>query len=204
MNQNKWILAIWVLGLLIRVPDISRVPLDTHHIRQSDTSAIIRNMQRDGIDLLHPRIDWGGPKPVTVESELPLYNAMAALVLQDTPIQSPDGYRRTRLLSLMIWSAMVWVTVAWIRRWWPHLTVLSMTLLVLSPLSVVFSQTIQPDMLAVMLLMVATERISAFRNPMLRMQNCQCLLDCALSSQGWSKERCCLRFRFCSYFEEGI
>jgi hypothetical protein len=49
--------------------------------RECDTQAIARNFHRFGLDLLRPRIDWGGDGPGFVESELPLYTAGVALLL---------------------------------------------------------------------------------------------------------------------------
>jgi hypothetical protein len=50
--------------------------------RECDTQAIARNFSRYGVDLLRPRIDWGGDGPGYVESEMPLYTAGVALLLQ--------------------------------------------------------------------------------------------------------------------------
>ncbi len=154
-----------VLGLLlaiaVRLPGIGNGPQDIHHVRQSDTSSIARNMARHGIDLLHPRIDWAGPDAGTVESELPLYNALVALGWPAQGAVPRGGYVWARLISVAAWLLGGVALALWVRRRLPGPLVPYLVLYGLSPLGIAFSRNIQPDALAVALLLVALERADA-------------------------------------------
>jgi hypothetical protein len=159
------LVLVLLAGLLLRVTAIDSPPLDSHHVRQSDTSSMARVMMREGSDLLNPRIDWAGPEAGPVESEFPLYQALVA-----------EGWRRlgspvgttyspsaawARGISVIAWLLGALALAAWVRRRvggpvWPCLL-----LFALSPLSVVFSRNIQPDSLAVALLLIGLERLDA-------------------------------------------
>lgn len=65
--------------------------------RQSDTQTIALNLLRPGSSLFYPSINWGGDGPGYVESELPLYAALVALVMRFTgPAEWPG-----QLVSLL-------------------------------------------------------------------------------------------------------
>ena len=153
------LLVLVALGL--RLFGLGNPPVDIHHVRQADTASIARNMARDGIDLLHPRIDWAGPDAGTVESELPLYNALVALGWSRSGPQGAAGWAWARLLSVLAWLGGAVALALWVRRrlpgpWWTCLV-----LYALSPLAIAFSRNVQPDALAVCLLLFALERADA-------------------------------------------
>ena len=171
----RWIKAVpWLLllavGLGVRLWGVTNTPLDGHHVRQTDTASMALIMCQEEIAPFFPRIHWAGPLAGTVESELPLYAALTAVVWRLTCDQcvtcSPIW---PRLLSVALWLlggvALAW----WVRRRlsgpaWPALV-----LYALSPLAVVFSRSIQPDALGVALLLWAlalADRSRDLRRPM--------------------------------------
>ncbi len=148
-------------AVAVRLPGLSNPPTDIHHVRQSDTASVARNMAREGIDPLHPRIDWAGPDAGTVESELPLYNALVAVGWSGSGAPRAAGWAWARGLSLLAWAGGALALLAWVRRRlsgpaWP-----SLVLYGLSPLAIAFSRNIQPDALAVCLLLCCLERADA-------------------------------------------
>ena len=74
------LLLLVVVGLIPRLYGLDRPLLVFHAWRQTETASIARNIWRDGLDFLHPRIDTNGNGPSVVESELQVYTlAVAAL-----------------------------------------------------------------------------------------------------------------------------
>lgn len=163
MSTRAAIIPILLLlvAVLVRLPGLANPPTDIHHVRQSDTASIARNMARDGIDLLNPRIDWAGPEAGTVESELPLYNALVALGWSRSGPRSAAGWVWARLLSLLAWFGGGLALLLWVRRRLPGPAWPCLVLYALSPLAVAFSRNVQPDALAVCLLLFALERADA-------------------------------------------
>ncbi len=156
------ILAMLVVAAIaLRLPGLGNPPQDAHHVRQSDTASIARIMARDGVDLLHPRIGWAGPSAGTVESELPLYNALVALGFPDEGPVTRAGYAVARSISVLAWlvgGIALWLLL---RRRFEGSAAPYLALYAFGPLAVVFSRTIQPDALSVCLLLLALERADA-------------------------------------------
>jgi len=158
-----WTLLIAV-GLGLRLVGVGQPPLDSHHIRQSDTASVARIMCRERLDPLHPRIHWAGPEAGTVESELPLYALITALGWRAGG--GCDGFFWPRLLSTLWWALGGLALALWLRRRsdapaWPFLL-----LYAFSPLAIVFSRNIQPDSMGVCLMlwaMLAAEHAGAAR-----------------------------------------
>lgn len=150
------LLVLLLLGAaLLRAPGITSPPTDIHHVRQSDTASIARNFAREGVDLLHPRIDWAGPDAGTVESELPLYGALTALgwrIVGGHPTAWP------RALSTLAWLLGGLGLLTLVRRRLDGPAWAYLALYLLSPLAIAFTRTIQPDALAIALLLWALER----------------------------------------------
>ena len=147
-----WTLLL-ALGLCVRLVGIGQPPLDSHHIRQSDTASVARIMCRERLDPLHPRIHWAGPEAGTVESELPLY-ALATAVGWRIGGQC-GGPVWPRSLSILWWALGGWALALWVRRRWGGSTWPALVLYTFSPLAVVFSRNIQPDAMGVCLLLWA-------------------------------------------------
>jgi len=164
-GSTALLLLLLAVGLALRVTALDAPPLDSHHVRQSDTASMARVMAREGTDLLHPRIAWAGPEAGTVESEFPLYQALVAVGWR--ALGEPVGAARSpsaawaRGVSVAAWLVGAFALIAWVRRrfggpTWPFLL-----LYCLSPLSVVFSRSIQPDPTAVAFLLLGLERLDA-------------------------------------------
>jgi len=155
------LLVLVALALTVRFISLQAPPVDVHHVRQADTASIARNMLREGIDILHPRIDWAGPDAGYVESELPIYGAMVAGLWRALgQIYLPD-HRVPRLVSIACWLLGGLLLLRVVRRRLRGPPWVYLLLYAFSPLAVVFSRNIQPDALAVLLLLLAIERADA-------------------------------------------
>lgn len=154
-------LVILLAAAIPRLFGLTAPPLDGHHVRQSDTASIARNMTREGVDLLHPRIDWAGPQAGYVESEMPLYAAAVAGLWRLASAGEDLPYALARGLSILCWLGGGIALLLLVRRrlpgpHWPYLL-----LYCFSPLGVVCSRSIQPDALATAMLLLACERADA-------------------------------------------
>jgi len=157
------LLALLVLcGILLRVSFLAAPPVDGHHVRQADTASIARVMARDTLSLWTPRIGWSGPEAGPVDAEFPLYSAIVAAGWKVMPGEPPWF---ARLLSVFFWLFGGIGLRRLLSRRFPDLTAaLPLALYVLSPLAVFLSRSIQPDALAVALLIWAWERADYARD----------------------------------------
>ncbi|HXW03718.1 MAG TPA: glycosyltransferase family 39 protein [Vicinamibacterales bacterium] len=73
------LLAILLLGIVLRFISISTPLLDAHGWRQIDTAAMARYFYEDSLNPLYPQVNWGG-RHGYVESEFPLVPWIAALL----------------------------------------------------------------------------------------------------------------------------
>jgi hypothetical protein len=74
--------AVLLVGIAVRVAYVGR-PFDyriSNPWRQSDYFAITRNFDREGLNILYPRIDWRGDQPGYAEMELPVLPWLGALL----------------------------------------------------------------------------------------------------------------------------
>ncbi|HNY11065.1 MAG TPA: dolichyl-phosphate-mannose--protein mannosyltransferase, partial [Candidatus Wallbacteria bacterium] len=78
--MNKKILLIVFMAFMIRFVNAGAPIIGVQQWRQCDTAAIARNFYESGMDIFHPRIDWGGNSPGFVESEFQLYPFIVALL----------------------------------------------------------------------------------------------------------------------------
>lgn len=163
--QQFLVFTLLIIGLFaVQYSSLSIPLLDTHHIRQTDTASIIRNMQRYGPTVFQPMVDWAGPEPQLVEMELPLYNLLMCWVLNGQPVESSAGVFSVRLASFGLWVCMLAIFHRFCRAVYPNLSGMAVLIVALSPLSFVFSRTVQPDFLALFFVTLALERAHAVKN----------------------------------------
>lgn len=78
-RPEAWLLAILVLGLLLRFHGLHNPILDHPGWRQGDTAAIARNFATLRLNIFYPQTDYDGPPPNYVELELQIVPFLAAL-----------------------------------------------------------------------------------------------------------------------------
>lgn len=151
MTRDRWLLAgLILLGLILRLPGLGRGTDRAHpHFlwRENDISSIARNYQREGMNILYPRIDWRGTGPGYTESEFPLYPWTIAVVQRVTGESALVG----RVISLVLSMATLIVFAALARGLLPPVAAAAAVgVMAVNPLFVGLSTAIvaEPLMLA--------------------------------------------------------
>lgn len=149
------ILVIFLIaaGVLLRLRDVSSLPIEMHSWRQLDTAALARNYASEGYRLFYPTIDWRGNTAGYVESELSLY-AYATAILYGV-----FGVNETvaRLLTIACWVISALLLFAIGRRGLglrPALFALAF-FAVLSPFGIFMGRVIMGDTTAQMFVLLA-------------------------------------------------
>jgi len=136
--------AAIAIGLVLRAADVAR-PIDHtsyHSWRECDLGMIARNFWRGDMNILYPRIDWGGDGPGLVESEFPLHAWLMALSYRLAGYHEVSG----RILSLAIALASLLAFHRLARRLLaPRQALLALAVFSLNPLYIRFATAIQPD-----------------------------------------------------------
>lgn len=144
MKHEKiiWI-VIFILGLGVRSTDLFH-PVDTGTWRESDESSIARNYYRNGMDFLHPQIDWGGYGPGYVESEFPVYPYLIALSFKLFGSWEPTG----RIISFLLSLGTLIIFFRLSRYLFNKRTAIAVScFFTLNPLLLIISNSIQPESL---------------------------------------------------------
>lgn len=149
-REGKRSLEIAVVGLAfiiavsLRVPSLLQPLVEHNAFRQTQTAYTALLYHRDGIDLLHPKLPVLGP-PFEVPFEFPLFQAMAALVMNLGV--SPDlAGRLTGLGCFLLTAFLLWGLV---RRLAGNVTAAAGLLFFLfSPFALVWSRTSMIEYLA--------------------------------------------------------
>ena len=168
MSTSRQITLFGVLALLLalglRLPGLGNPPTDIHHVRQSEAASIARNMTRSGMELTQPRVDWIGAHGELAESGLPIYEFLCAVGWRSAVRLSEVQYAWARGLSVVGWLLGGLALFLWVRRRLPGPPLLYLGLYLFSPLGVVFSRNIQPEALALGVLLLGLERCDASRD----------------------------------------
>lgn len=142
MKQLKiiWV-VIFVIGLGTRSTDLFH-PIDTSEWRESDMASIARNYYRNGMDFLHPQIDWGGNGQGYTESEFPVYPYLIAITYKMTGLWEPAG----RIISYLFSLAAMLVFFRLCRYLFNMKTAIVVSsFFALSPLLMITSNSMQPE-----------------------------------------------------------
>ncbi len=148
---KKGMLLLLIVGTLLRLVYAAR-PFDQRIMtswRQADYVQIARNYDREGMNILYPRIDWRGNSPGYVEAEFPLVPWLGAAMYRIF------GYHENLLrVAPCVFSILTLFLFGWLaRKELPQEGALAATaFFALNPLLFYLSTAIQPESL--MLFMV--------------------------------------------------
>ncbi|MBI5531682.1 MAG: glycosyltransferase family 39 protein [Deltaproteobacteria bacterium] len=133
--------ATVMLGIAVRLPGTTR-GLATENWREADIAAIARNFSREGMDPLHPRVDWRGDGPGYAEMEFPFLPWTTACLYNVFGVHIAIG--RILSLSASVLSLLLFAALA--RRVLPGVGALAATAFyALNPLSIWLSSALQPE-----------------------------------------------------------
>ena len=140
-------LGLWVILLLALTTRLYKVtaPLtDATHERQTMTAEIARNFYRDGLDLLHPRIDSTAPGPGYLMLEFPIQPGLMAIAYHFVGIHDIVG----RLITIAFSMGSIVFMFILARLLLPAGTALFVTATyALTPMSIYFGRSVHPEVL---------------------------------------------------------
>lgn len=140
---RKLLLAlVLAIAAALRAVHLDAPVIGEHSWRQADTAAMARNFHEIELDLLHPRVDWGGTGSGLIESELPLFPFAVALLYRAVGVDEAWA----RLLALLLSLA----TIVWLYRLALATTDAATALwaaafVAVLPLSVHFGRAVMPE-----------------------------------------------------------
>jgi hypothetical protein len=155
--RNQPILFFFSLALSVRLYNINTPLIGVHSWRQSDTAAMSRNFEANGLNLFYPQIDWGG-LPGYCETEFPIYSFIVALFYRVFGVHDFLG----RLFSVACFLVTIYflyqLTVKYFNSNAAFWACLVFSIL---PLNIYYSRTFQPES---MLLMCSVIGVYYFNN----------------------------------------
>ncbi|MCI0432990.1 MAG: glycosyltransferase family 39 protein [Gemmatimonadetes bacterium] len=159
-RRVAWI-VVMLAGIGLRVAWVHR-PLD-HRLanawREADYVQIARNFDREGNNILYPRIDWRGDTPGFVEMELPLVPWTAGMLYRLFGYHEPI----MRYLSAALSVAGLLLFMRLSRRMLPpEGALVAAAAFAVSPLLVLLGDAMQPEPLMLFLMLLAVDRIAAW------------------------------------------
>jgi hypothetical protein len=141
-RERTLVLLLVAAGLALRLPHLGAELIELHSWRQADGVMIARNLQLDGFDLLHPRIDWAGDQPGYVGTELPLVPLAVAL------LWTAFGERLViaRLVALAAFAAAALFLHRLARLdFGPRVAAIALFVFLTSPLGIHYSRAFLPE-----------------------------------------------------------
>jgi hypothetical protein len=148
-SYERWLLlAILILGVVLRLHQIGKPLADHHSWRQTQTAMIAANLYHDGLDLWSPRVDFYCTELCSETGllvlEFPLYNALVALLYRIFGLREIFG----RLLSIAFSTlAALFLYRLTKRIAGPYVALFAAVYFVLSPISVFYGRAFMPESL---------------------------------------------------------
>lgn len=96
-----------LVALAVHLPTLDQPLLEHNEFRQTQTAYAALSYHLDGIDLMHTPIPTLGP-PFDIPVELPLYQALASLVM-DVGVAPDTAMRATALATFLLTAVLLWL-----------------------------------------------------------------------------------------------
>jgi len=138
---RRLLLVILLLGVATRLVHVDE-PI--FGFRPADTAAVARNFYENGMDIVHPQIDWRGNSPGYVESEFPIYSYVIALLYHVFGVH--DAVARGVSIGLYLLSGLLVYDLGR-RLFEPYAALLAVAFYTASPLGYYYTRLVQPDVL---------------------------------------------------------
>jgi hypothetical protein len=154
------LIVVMVIGLLIRLKDVTTPLADWHSWRQTDTASVSREYVKHGIDLLHPTYQDVSSIPSGKENphgyrmvEFPIINAIVAWIyITFTPLQRFElhvVYRVIDVIFSLISALCLYGIIKRVES--PTTGVIAAGIFLLIPYNIFYSRTVLPEVAMVML-----------------------------------------------------
>src|SRR5262249_25225951 len=139
-------LALLLVGVILRLINVSEPLVDAWSWRQTDVAMIADNFYRHGFKLLYPEVNWGGNAPGYVVTEFPLVPFLASILYVGFGVQDWIG----RSLSVFFFAFSAPFLYLLVTKTANSRTgVLAIGIWVLAPLSIFTGRSFMPDMASV-------------------------------------------------------
>ena len=158
MSTRLLLVAVLLIGVVARFATVTR-PYDERSLaawREADYLSIARSFDREGLDPLHPRVDWREDTPGYAEMELPVLPWLAALLYR---LFGPHEQILRLLSALSAALALVLFARLAARVVPPPGALLATAAFAANPLLLHFAGSIQPDPLMVLLTILAMDAL---------------------------------------------
>jgi 4-amino-4-deoxy-L-arabinose transferase-like glycosyltransferase len=156
----RWaFLAVFLTGAAVRAIDLNR-PADgtiRESWREADYAALARNFDREGMDILSPRIDWRGGGPGYAEMEFPFVPWLTASLYRAFGSHEVLGRVVSYVFSLLAFLVFCALARSLLP---PSGALFAAAFFALAPLAVRVSNALQPESLMLFLYLTA---VLAFR-----------------------------------------
>lgn len=140
-------MALWLillLALATRLYSVNAPLTDGGQERQTQVAMIARNLYRDNLNVLYPRIDIFAPEPGYVTLEFPLQSALMAIVYYVVGVQDIVGRLVTIAFSIMSIAFMYWLAKFFLPE---RGALLATAIYALTPMSIYFGRAVFPEAL---------------------------------------------------------
>ncbi len=146
--HQRFILLLLLASVAIRCVGIHRPLIDAHYSRQGHTAILTKNLVEDAYPWVKTRGDWKGFEDSTVVLELPLQMHLAGRLVPFAGSLEAAG----RLTSIVFW-ALAFLLFCWLsgRFLRPSAARWAAVIFAISPISIFFGQSFQPETLMVFL-----------------------------------------------------
>ena len=146
-------IRFWILLFFaIRLIGISNAPLEiAHNWRQTFTNMVSRNFYIDGLDLLHPTVDFAGERTGIVGSEFPLFNLFIYLFNEAFSYEHWYG----RLINLIVSSIGVYFFYRIVKTIQSQKIALTASLILSCSMWFSYSRKIMPDTFSTSIMLIA-------------------------------------------------
>lgn len=140
--QSVVLVGLLVLGVGLRLIDITQPYVDAWSWRQSGVAMVAENLYRGGFDIFHPRINYAGNVPGYVGTEFPLVPGLAAALYIIFGVQEWVG----RLIPVLFFAASVPFFYLLVRKVFTDRAALfAVGVYAVAPLSIYSSRSFMPD-----------------------------------------------------------
>jgi len=148
-----------LIGLILRLINISMPILGVHSWRQSDTAAMARHFALNNTPIWQPEIDWRGAGEGFVESEFPLFPYLVSQFYNLFGIHEVFGRGLSIAFSLLTIFLLIKIVEELfdpLSAWWSGL------FFAILPLPVFYGRTFQAESLLLFLSVLSIERLIAW------------------------------------------